>query len=253
MPSRTIFDRPLRGDPILLVWGAVVMLTGWLALDRHTTWSGSFERTRVLGFVTDLCSGVMTSFLLMALLPACLRWLWRHGWPTRRRYVARHGVAAAAGPPGPPRPGTADVCGRCPLQEPAEQGQRRLRPPPGHAAGLSLLDHGRTLRAGAVQLEVPSWLRGDPAEAAAEDEPERPGLEEDAEAPAVGEAEPSGALGVGQPDVVVPLPRIVLPHMPDVDPSAPTVRLPRMGVNLPEGRFTVRRRQSAAGEGGDPS
>ena len=83
MTARPVFDRPLRRDPILVVWALLNLVMGLVALNRHTTWSGSVEGWRVAAVISDVATTGMTSYLLLALLPALLRWWWR------RRRVSR--------------------------------------------------------------------------------------------------------------------------------------------------------------------
>jgi hypothetical protein len=83
MAARPVFDRPLRRDPILVVWALLNLVMGLVALNRHTTWSGSVEGWRVAAVLSDVATTGMTSYLLLALLPALLRWWWR------RRRVSR--------------------------------------------------------------------------------------------------------------------------------------------------------------------
>lgn len=83
MTARPVFDRPLRRDPILVVWALLNLVMGLVALNRHTTWSGSVEGWRVAAVLSDVATTGMTSYLLLALLPALLRWWWRRGRVSR--------------------------------------------------------------------------------------------------------------------------------------------------------------------------
>ena len=77
MPARTVFDRPLRRDPILVLWALLNALVAAASLNSHTTWSGSLEWARVVGFIDDVATMAMLSYLLLALLPALMRRRWR--------------------------------------------------------------------------------------------------------------------------------------------------------------------------------
>ena len=108
MPKRMVFDRPLRRDPILVIWSLFNALMTAAALNRHTTWSGSLEWARVTGFVHDVATVAMASYLLLALMPALVRRRWRgpdHGTgsPARSAWApGRHaGLEPASGQYGP--------------------------------------------------------------------------------------------------------------------------------------------------------
>lgn len=71
--SRSVFDRPLRRDPILVVWALLNAVLGAFSLNSHTTWSGSLEWDRVVALLRDVTAVGTVSYLLLALLPAVLR------------------------------------------------------------------------------------------------------------------------------------------------------------------------------------
>ena len=73
MAAAALFDRPLRRDPVLRTWCAVLVVLGVLVLDGNTTWSGSVEADRVAGFLGDLLQVSLLGFLVLALLPAWVR------------------------------------------------------------------------------------------------------------------------------------------------------------------------------------
>ena len=280
MPSRTVFDRPLRRDPILIVWAVIVLVIGWVALSSHTTWSGSLQGYRVLGFLNDFCSGVMTSFLLLALLPALLRWVWRHGWPRRRRTVAPAGYSWHPGPgaqPGQPWPGgfpqgPAPVAtaagvgaggpedgpgfgpGRCPRWTCCQ-----ARDDDGWSAGLRAprdpdpLDAGRWVRAVSTQRLAPPPV-ADPAPPPTP--AQTPGSASSPAASASASATddagqpvvdlPHGRPDFDEPDLRIPAPHVDLGDRPGVWPPAPGMQLPPIDVSLPPGRFALGRPQEDA-------
>ena len=110
MTARPVFDRPLRRDPILVVWALLNLVLGLVALNRHTTWSGSVEGWRVAAVLSDVATMGMTSYLFLALLPALLRWWWRRhrvsqaaatrqrNWSGSRTLHGRDQLAPVVGP-----------------------------------------------------------------------------------------------------------------------------------------------------------
>lgn len=118
---RLVFDRPLWRDPILRCWGVLNLVLAAFSLNRHTTWSGSLDWHRVGGFLDEVATNLMLSYLLLALLPALVRWWWRgrgmprHSEPTARRSglgvgygvpLAWSGPASWEGPVAPEQVGT---------------------------------------------------------------------------------------------------------------------------------------------------
>lgn len=87
-PAPSMFDRPLRGDPIVVFWLLFAGVMALLALNTNTTWSGSLEGARVAAFLSDVTVIALVSFLLLCLFPAYLRWCWR-GDPLWRWYDGR--------------------------------------------------------------------------------------------------------------------------------------------------------------------
>ena len=81
----TIFDRPLRRDPVVVFWLLFTLVMALVALNANTTWSGSLEPARVSSFLTDVTAIALMSYLFLCLLPAYLRWCWR-GAPLWRWY-----------------------------------------------------------------------------------------------------------------------------------------------------------------------
>jgi hypothetical protein len=277
MYSRTVFDRPWRRDPILVVWAAIVAWLGWVALNNHTTWSGTMEGTRVRAFLTEFSTGVMTSFLLLALLPACLRWLWRHGWPHRRQrapvvppaYFWRPGSGGQPGQPwsgGHPQwPATVTTAagfdaggaeaepgcgpGRCPRWTCCQNRDEERR-----SAGLRAprdpdpLDAGRWIRAVSTQrLLRPADVDAGPgstpeASPGAAPPPPGPASATDGRPQPVVDL-PRGAADLDEPDLRIPAPHIDLGAGPRVWPPAPGMQLPPVDVSLPPGRFGFGRAQ----------
>lgn len=78
----TLFRRPLRRDPILVVWALVDLVIAAVTLNRHTEWRGTFKWELAYGFVREFTFWLLISFLVLAVLPA---WF--------RRHQARVGVA----------------------------------------------------------------------------------------------------------------------------------------------------------------
>ncbi|SHG42253.1 hypothetical protein [Geodermatophilus nigrescens] len=71
-----MFREPLRRDPLVVGWAAVLLLAGFVALSNNTEWSGSLEADRVAGFLKDLAEAFLWSFFLLLLLA----WLRAKAW-----------------------------------------------------------------------------------------------------------------------------------------------------------------------------
>lgn len=104
IPRLTWFDRPLRRDPLLVVWLLVNVVVAFVALDANTTWSGSVESARVASFFADVIVVSLASFVLLCLLPAWLRWKWRgrslvrwDGEQSQWRHGRQHGPGSGSG------------------------------------------------------------------------------------------------------------------------------------------------------------
>jgi hypothetical protein len=71
-----VFKEPLRRDPLVVGWVAVMLLAAFVALSSNTTWSGELEADRVAGFLKDVAEAFAWSFFLLLLLA----WLRNRGW-----------------------------------------------------------------------------------------------------------------------------------------------------------------------------
>lgn len=94
----TLFDRPLRRDPFLRSWSALVLVLGLFVLNANTTWSGSVEPERVARLLGDMTQLLLLCFLLVALVPALVR---RVGRGSARRPASPGRVLAEPAPESP--------------------------------------------------------------------------------------------------------------------------------------------------------
>ncbi len=78
-----MFREPLRRDPLVVGWAAVMLLAGFVALTENSEWGGTLEAERVAGFLVDLATAFIWSFFLLLLLA----WLRAKAWggPAPRR------------------------------------------------------------------------------------------------------------------------------------------------------------------------
>jgi hypothetical protein len=83
MARGSLFDRPLRRDWVLRVWTALVLILLFGALNQNTTWSGSVDAHRVASFTGEAIAIVGITFLLLALVPAFVRRVFRSSHQTK--------------------------------------------------------------------------------------------------------------------------------------------------------------------------
>lgn len=85
MPPVRLFDRPLTRDPVVRAVSLLTVVAVVLSLDANTTWSGSVELHRVLGFLGHLGTWCVVLWLLAVVVavarrPSALGRRWTADW-----------------------------------------------------------------------------------------------------------------------------------------------------------------------------
>lgn len=80
-----MFRTPLHRDLLVVGWAVVMGLSAVGSMSVHTTWSGTLEAERVAGFLADVLTAFLWSFLLLLLAA----WLRSKGSGGRRTRVRR--------------------------------------------------------------------------------------------------------------------------------------------------------------------
>src|SRR5437899_3234570 len=91
------FRSPLRRDPIIVFWLALLVLAALVMIPSYVTVGRPFRWSLFFAYVTTLLGVGVWTFLLLALFPAWLRRSWAGGASRKAGYTA---AASAGGPRG---------------------------------------------------------------------------------------------------------------------------------------------------------